>query len=316
MVYYFSSEYTAGLKLNGIYYGIITDTAKPINIENDGTFIEVLPLNAQEKPVCFLLDKNCLSNPPKLISITDLKGGYLIKFLKSYSSGEFGVINQQKYSDALITVYNDKGAKLSIDNANDFYLEKINFDFTQVEFYRVNGFSCGKTIIATVFIGKNNLINLYDIFSNPVRCIFSRAVDEFSFENGFTTTENLFDIAKHKITCEWDYNGEIIQEKSKTVLKSPNFSTNNLPQKLLPFAFTEELFVGGDIREYLTGNILDNAVKLRGFFGDFIGVFPPPPFKNTDCVGVVYSNGQNKYTAEYFYFEFFNGKICNIKKED
>ena len=315
MICFFSSEYTSALKLNGIYYGAITDVAREIKIESENTFIEVLPLCDNEKPVCALLNQTFFQSPPNRTCITNLKGAYLIKFLKGYSNGEFGIINQQRYPDALVTVYNDKGAKLSIDGASGFFMEKIQFEFNGVEFFRINSFSCNREILGVVFFGKDNLINLYDLNGENIRCIFSRRVNEYSFENEFSTTENLCDMAKHKIACTWDYDGKIMQEKSKTVSKSDTFCVSNLTNELLPFAFTEELFAGGDIREYLAENMLNNADKLRGFFGNFIGVFPPPYIKDK-CVGVVYPNGNNKYLAGYFYFEIENGKITNIKKED
>ncbi len=314
MVYYFCSEYNAALKLNGIYCGILSDTAKSINIDNDSAFIEVLPITADEKPVCMLLDGGSIDSPPNSVSITDLKGGYLIKFLKNFSGGDFDVISQQKFPDLIITIFNDKGAKLSIDTANDFFVEKVDFEFSSAEFFRINSFSCGKNILAVVFYGKLSLIRLYDTTTKPIRCIFSRTVNEFSFEKEFITTENVNDMAKHKITCSWDYDGNLLQEKTKTVSKSDNFIINLIPEKLLPFAFTEELFVGGNVDEFLAENLQANADKLKGFFGDFIGVFPPPPFMEEDCVGVIYPNGKNKYIAEYFYFEISNGKITGIKK--
>ena len=100
MYYYFSSGYPAIIKLNGIYYGQITDTVKQINVLDEQSFIEVCSLTPNEKGLNFILNPEFIKNPTNYVSITDLKGGYLIKFLPTYSKEDFSLIAQQRFNDA------------------------------------------------------------------------------------------------------------------------------------------------------------------------------------------------------------------------
>ena len=89
----------------------------------------------------------------------------------------------------------------------------------------------------------------------------------------------------------------------------------DINEKLVPYAMLEELLVGGNVKPYLTGTVLENCDKLPSFFGDFIGVMPPPFFRNSQEVGLIYKNATNKYTVEYFTFEYTEKKLSGIKKE-
>ncbi len=312
MFYYFSAEFPSVIKLNGLYYGIISDTIKRIKIDSAETFLEVCPINSVSRSYNFLLDENFLSSPPENVCITDLKGGYLIKFLKSYSGGEFKVLGQEKYSDLLVTAFNDNGVKISIETANDFFAEPIFFELSSATFHRTNLYPA---LLAVEFLGKKTLVNVYET-TNKIQKVFSRVVDEFCFDKEFSTTEIFSDMAKHKVSCTWQYENRLVTEKAHTVSKAERFNKDNLPDKLIPFAFMEELLVKGDFREYLCGNVLDNADKLFGFFGEFIGVMPPPEFRDVDEVGLIYNTRKNCYKVEYFRFELTDKKISNVKRCD
>lgn len=312
MFYYFSAEFPSAIKINGVYFGIISDTVKSIRIDCDKTFLEVCPLNSFERSFNFLLDQNFLTLPPENVCITDLKGGYLIKFLKCYSGGEFKILGQQKYPDLLVTAFNENGIKISIETANDFFAEPILYDATSVNFYRTNLYP---NLIAVEFLGEKTLLNVYDL-SNTIHKVFSRVVDSFNYENEFSTTENFLDMAKHTLTCTWEYENFCIKEKERKVTKSERFNKDCLTDKLIPYAFLEEFLLKGEFREYLTGNVLNNADKLFGFFGEFIGIFPPPEFRDINQVGLVYHKQKNCYYVEYFYFDLLDKKITNIRKCD
>lgn len=314
MYYYFCADFPSAIKLNGIYFGIISDTVKNININSlsEPTFLEVCPLNSEERTLNFLLDQKFLLSPPASVSVTDLKGGFLIKFLKTFSSGEFKVLGQEKFPDLLATVFNEKGVKISLETATDFFAEPIFYDVDNVTFNHLN---LSPTLLAVGFSGKKTLLNVYD-YSNKIQKVFSRVVDEYSFTNAFTTTENFLDMAKHKTLCEWQYENLVMTEKTRTVTKSERFNQSILSENLIPYAFMEELLVRGEISPYLTGSVKDNADKLLGFFGDFIGVMPPPAFRNVNEVGLIYNTDKNLYHVEYFTFELIDKKISGIKKVD
>lgn len=312
MYYFFCSEYTSALKINGLYYGILSNELTSINVDCERAFLEVLPIRALERSVNFLLDDNFFCAPPSGVSVTDLKGGYLIKFLKGFSSGEFKVIGQQKYPDLLATVFNENGTKLSIETQSDFFAEPILFDVEQTEFYR---FPFNNNLLLVAFKSDNILLNVYDV-SSSIKKVFSRVVNSFNVERTFTTTEQYKDVAKHVITSTWEYSDGLLNEKEHLVKCSDTFNPTALPRDILPYAFLEELCVGGDYLPYLIGNIKDNADKLKDYLGNFIGVMPPPLFRPQSEVGIILNKSENLYYVDYLTFEFTDGKISNLSKCD
>ena len=152
-------------------------------------------------------------------------------------------------------------------------------------------------------------------FLKKISLVFNKRVDSVCFDGGFTTTEILKDIAKHKISCEWQEKDGVFIEKTKTISCDPNFNEKYLPTKLIPYAFCEEYLVGGNCENYLLENIKQNFDILKDYLGDFIAIMPPPPFKDINQLGFIYKLNNNRYFVEYFSFELHQNKICNNLKE-
>ena len=314
MYYFFSSNYPAVIKLNGIYYGEITGTVKSINIETaDLPFIEVCPLNGIAEPLNFLLSKDFLSSPPDNVCVTDLNGGYMLKFNAPPKRQEFSVITQRKFSNAVVTVFHDNGLKISVETPNDFFAKSLNLqaDGAEITPFNLSGYN----LIAVHFTGEVNVLAVYSL-DGKISELFFREVFSYSLDGCFSTTENLTDMAKHCITVNWELSNGSLTEKSRTVKRSEKFQTENLPEPLLPYAFMEELYASGQVLDYLSDGIKENVDKLIEYFGSFIGVMPPPIFRKPKEVGLIYKVSANKYTVKYYIFELENRKICNIKRTD
>lgn len=311
MYYYFSAAFPAVIKLNGVYYGSVSDTIKACRFENTVPFIEICPLNGKEGGMNFLLDRHFLNSPPDFASVTDLKGGYLIKFKKKFSNEPFRIVAQRKFPYAIVTVFAENGLKLSIETQNDFFAKNVEFPFETAEIFEAN--INGLKFLAVCYNGKTKLLSLFRT-DGKIEEVFSREIYSYSFNGGFSTTEKFIDVAKHEITVRWDYDGAVLKEKEREVKHSENFSPERLPEKLRPYVFLEELLVGGKIDEYLSESVKENSDKLSSYLGKFTGIMPPPAFRRTEEIGLIYNVGNNKYSAEYFVFEIQNGKICNIKK--
>ena len=58
----------------------------------------------------------------------------------------------------------------------------------------------------------------------------------------------------------------------------------------------------------------EHADKLKGFLGDFIGVMPPPKFRNPDEIGLIYKISDDRFKVTYITAELNGEKITNIKK--
>ena len=313
MYYYFSSNYPSALKINGVYYGILGDALKPLRVDEGFTpFIELCPIG-DGQTLNLILDKNFLSSPPRQVVLTDLKGGFLIKFCSFSFSPDFFIVNQQKFNDAIVTVFNENGLKLSIETHNDFYAETFKFDCENaeiLEFYQ-NNFK----FIVICFLGKNKILCVYKI-TDKIEKVFMREVSEFSLDDSFTTVEKRTDIAKHTINSCWEFDGNAFKQKNIEIKVKDGFNFIDLPEKLIPYAFLESFLIGEDIDCYLCDDMKNNKAFLNGFFGDFIGIMPPPKFRAFDEIGLIYQELENKYSVKYFSFQVENRKIINLKQND
>ena len=314
MFFYFLSKVPAILKINGVYKGKIDEGYKKFFIDTfTPPFVEICFFCANSSPLFFMLDKEFLLNPPDNVIITDLKGGYAININVGRCNSPFKIINQQKYPFAVATVFNDNGLKLSIETPNDFYAKSLNFSCQSAQ---ILPFSLdNQQFLAINFVGETNLLSCY-LIESKITEVFSKTKVEFYFDNGFTTTENFLDIAKHKITCSWKLIGEEFCAFNKNIEKDADYSVHNLTAFNLPYAFLEEFMLKENVDDFLCENIIENQKFLSDYLGEYIGVFPPPSFRKFDEVGLLYKDGQNKYKTEYFTFEIKNRKICNIKRSD
>ena len=307
MYYYFTSKSHCAIKLNGIYLGIITDTVKHVNVQSDQTLVELIPLNSTSPSFCFTLNSDFLSNPPSEILITDMKGGYLIAYAPNVVGLPFKVITQQNLENISVTVFSDGTHKISIQTQNDFFTENLNFTFDSVEILKRG------EVLLVGFIGKECHVHGYKLFSK-ITPIDKISCGSFSFDNQITILNEYLDIAKHKVTLTLDVQRGELTQIDKKIVCSQNFSVNNLPLKIIPYAFLEELLVGGNIDCFLASNVLPNADKLHGFLGNFIGVMPPPFFVSPEQIGLIYKKTPNSFYVEYCSFELNGRLISGIKK--
>lgn len=312
MYYYFSCEYPSVIKINGIYYGTIYECVKSINYTDENPlFVEVCSLTNAESSVNMLLNDEFLSCPYQNTVVSDLKGGFFIKIKAQHKKDGFSILTQEKSSTAVITVFNENGLKISIETPEDFYAEDIKFNADNAvitPFYIDNA-----QLIAIALSGQKTLLCVFKIDKKITR-LFFRQVDEYDVSNGLSTTEKFNDIAKHTLQITWGLDCSELKEKNRKVSHAQTFSLTNLHEKIIPYAFLEQLLVGGNLDDYLCDNIKENSNMLGDYFGSFIGVCPPPAFYDKDCVGVIYREKENVYKLEYFAFDIQNRKISNINK--
>ncbi len=311
MYYYFSADFPSAIKFNGIYYGVISKTVKSLRVDGECPLVEVCPLIPTERQINFIPNQEFLSAPPDGLIVTDLGGGYLIKVLKNFKVGEFKILDQIKLDNLAVTVFTENGVKISIETLGGFFADTLDVfaDSAKITTFTLDN----KVFVGVLFSGERSLLCVYHI-SNEIKKVFSREVEKFSTDGGFYTTERFMDIAKHTVHSEWNFLGEHLVQKSKSVSCKEGFSPTLLPDDILPYAFLEEILVGNTPVDFLDDSLKPSADKLKGYLGDFIGVMPPPTFKNSDEVGLIYPDGKNKYKVDYCAFEIKNKKIVNLKK--
>jgi hypothetical protein len=314
MFFYFYSSSPAIIKINGIYKGKIDNCFKPFYLDlSNPPFVEICFFSIKCAPLVFMLDSAFLSCPPPSVVITDLKGGYAINIYNEDNSLPFAIINQQKFSYAVATVFMDNGLKLSIETPTDFFAKTFSFSCENAQILPFN--LNDKQFLAINFIAEENILCCY-LIENKIIEVYSKKGVEFCLDNGFTTTEKFYDIAKHKITCSWQFICEKFVATDTKIETDKDFCLENLSSHVLPYAFLEEFMVNKKAYELLSDTVKEKAEFLNEYLGEYIGVFPPPDFRKFDEIGLLYKNGQNKYRAEYFTFELQNREICNIKRSD
>ena len=313
MYYYFSSDYPALLKINGLFYGNLFNTVKHLEILGDttNTLVEILPLVNTETPVTFILNDNFFTCPPINVSLTDLDGGYLIKVTPSFNTLHYAVLAQKKFPDLLVTAFNDNGHKLCLENGFDFYSERIYHNVNSVEI--VKSVCSVSSLVAVVFKGENLLVSVYDV-KEKISKIFSKLCDDVQFNEHLVIRQDFLDIAKHSLTNCYAFSDNQFILSNTTLSVKKDFCLSSLNKSILPYAFLEHFMLGGDISEYVGKNILDNKEQLRGYLGNFLGVMPPPLFKDITEVGLIYHEKDNLYKVKYFSFEIEDRKIVNVIK--
>ncbi len=307
MYYYFNSEFPAIIKIDGIYKGLINEVNQfEISCQS---FIEICPLSRSENAFYFILNDDFLFNPPKGVIITDLDGGYLVSFTSLEQVSSFNVISQKKLPYSVITVFKENGLNLSIETQNDFYAETLEFSCSNAT---ITEFTLTNTkLVAIYFFGKKKILNCY-LINEKIKKIFSREIFEFSFENGFSTTEIFYDIAKHKITYNWVFEENSLKKSTCKIERKEDYQISKLSTHLLPYAFFEEFMLSDQVEEFLSKNVHDNLNFLREYLGNYIGVMPPPKFRDYNEIGLIYCIQNNRYQVKYFCVTIEDNKIVNI----
>ncbi len=309
MYFYFNSERPAVLKIDGELQGT-ANGEKCFNF-NGAPLVELCPLCTSETPSCFYLNDEFLSCPPDGFAVTDMRGGYYVLRTFRKTQTAFSVLAQKKFPDAIITVFTENGLTASIETPRGSFAETLFIDAesANVSRERINGTD---VIFITLKTAAKKVLCAYSL--NPVRRVFTREVDGFEITSeALITKEKLNDIAKHEITVAWKAT-DVFKEISREAVCSPSFGADRVCDLILPYVFAEEFFAGGDFRRYLEDSVKENADKLGGFFGEFIGVCPPPFFRDYKEVGLIKKRGKNAYYIDYFIFETENGKISGLKK--
>ena len=256
MYFYFSADYPAVLKVNGVYQGEITKSVKKVDVDCDCAFIEFCPLVPTQKFLSFLLNEQFILSPTENFAVTDLNGGYLIKGLKNHTYSDFRVLCQQKYNDAVVTVFTENTLKITIESTTDFLAETVAFSAYDAKIHRFD--LDGSNFICIEFIGEQTLLAVYDLNLNKQ---FFRLVDGFSFDGGFTTTQKYFDIAEEE---EEEYLSSEEESKIRRELNHLGYITREV---LIRYYYGNQSVA--DIAEGLTGGKADAALAASIFhFGE------------------------------------------------
>lgn len=308
MYYYFSSINTCYVKLNGVFFGKLSPTAKPINVELANPVIEILPIDGLGTNLNFALNEDFLLSPPDFAVVTDLKGGYLIKILNYEIKSGFNLICQQKTNSCLLTAYNDFGTKLSFESKNGFNIVNINCVFFDVKISTIQ--SNGENYFAVDFIGNKH--SFYVFSSDGTQLLFKEA-DFINVNSTIYLEIEHNDVLKHVEKTEYKIENGNVVEISRILKTKKEYSPFLFNEKIIPYIFLENLLVGDAVIPFISEELTSSDKTVKDYFNGVLGVFPPPSFRNSNEVGLLFLKDKNLYEVKYATFEMQDKKITNFK---
>ena len=230
--------------------------------------------------------------------------GIMLCFVKKKRYDKFVLIAQDFSCKVRTTVYGDNGLKITLET--DDATEIVSLDFFSLNAKIYTAYYSYGTIIAVHFTdAKKVVVYLYRLgsFKQVLLC----DCDTLLLDKYLTVEFIKKDMLQHLITTEYEA-GETLNIINKKVTRKFN-DTYTLSNELLPFAFIEEVLVGGNFADFLGENLLDRTTAVKEYFGNFIKVVVLPD----NFPGLVYkSDGLYDYTIKKLSCTFNGNKIENF----
>lgn len=312
---YFTSARSAALKLNGIFLGFIGSFEKFADLSaEDRIFAEILPESADYYPVSCVLDEKFFQSPPDFCDVYVFEGGAAVQITSFPARArELKVLRQERFGDALATLYCDGELKLSVERGNKFTLAVLPEEFSEGEL-SLHAIRTDNFIVATAAAGgQTELI----VFSQSPEKVFANRVAAYSFSDCLYTEIAYNDPAKHVAKTQWDWTGEAFTMRSYSVLAQRKYLSEDINEALIPLLFFNEILVRGDPAQYLGEALKPRTGELGDYLGAFAGVCAPPelfylthPGKN--AAGLIYPRAANLFEVKFFEVSLQNNAIVNI----
>lgn len=334
---YFLSKRLCALKINGEFAGYVGDNLCKTQIENyfkrgdDGkfesdfencfadkpfnekTFFEFIPTSGGYQTVSFCCDlknadkksaiflKNQSDFNKSNVRIIDLYGDFLLlpKFFRSDCAFSAD-LKTQKLGDgisATLFCFNGLCLFLEANGKSEFF--SLGSDFFSVEFkLSESGF-----LLVTAKNENKKRYFLFTVTETPA-LVLIRDGDECFFEKNALTV-----IKKNLGVCRIERRENFDLEKPENSYRSfiRGVSIFSLNEKLLPYAFLEEVFLGANFEDYLSRDLKENKKFIPEFIGDF--EFFLPPIKRGGGIVLI---KKDKQKAEFLSLTIKNGCVVDI----
>lgn len=305
MYLYFLSTPPCAVKYNGEYIGRASENYSVYPCKKG--LYEFIPLAPFYEETYFLWEEKQL-NDNKNIKIIDLYGGFLI--IPSFSRRAFADFKELFFKteevgdfQAEIQVYVENGVKISMRCGKNKLTEGVPFLPAALNLEKA--YFCGKGYILAFLSDKKTAAYGFELSNDGIRTIFKRPCDGYSASaDRVILTETKNDILKHTVTTRWSFSDGVKIESAEIRRGKEPYS---LPEKLLPYAFFEELKLGKTPTDFLAPGLRPRAEDVKAFAGNFVSVLPPPHFKPNDYVTLLYED-----KAEYAKLNLSARLIDNI----
>ena len=307
---YFISSVTAGLKLDGIYSGIIDSFERFFDMDEDANVLcEIVP-DGNLKPLNFFINSDFFARPPEFADVY-LSGGDAIISLNRYEGRESGlkVIAQAKYCGNLATLVLNGGAPCIIVEGR-----------TTESYTLSHEFSCAK--LTEGEIGGHPVLfvegeGCLSVLSESGKRVFYNPAESWKAGQRLQIIVAFPTCAGCKAHCEFAYDG-----KEMKLVSSRTEETREIDKSVLHFAFFESVLTRADCTKYLSEELKSRAGDLYSFLGEFVDVnIPPEKFlaehpeispPERRAAGLTYALARNLFEIKYFAVEMKDGLIDNI----
>lgn len=307
---YFISSRTAGLKLDGIYVGIIDGFERFFDMDEDADVLaEVIP-DGNAEPLNFFINGDFFKNPPDFADVYLTDGDAIIS-LNRYKQKEDGikVIAQKRFAGGLATLILNGGTPCLIVEGKTTESWELSREFANASLTEsaigghpvllVEGEKCLTVISET---GKR-------VFYNP--CESREVGQRLEIRLTFNTC------AGCRAHCAFAYDGNEMK-----LVESRTEETKKPAPETLHFAFFESVLTRADCAKYLCEELKPRANDLTSFLGEFVDVnIPPEKFYDDHpdicapekyAAGLTYPLARNLFEIKYFAVEMQDGLIANI----
>lgn len=315
MRFHFSSSVPCALKLGGALAGFCGEAEKFTDADAENPVLaEFIPTDGNFLPLYFALGESFLNAPPFGCELYRYGFGADVRAARFFPRDQTPkALAQKRCGDILATVVRSGEAQLALENGKRFEL----FSLPQAEEYALEEATVGneRFISVSCRIGGRTALKLYN---GELQCAFDDTVNEYSCGETLRVRFDFGDIAGH--TSERTYradSGALVSEK--TVLRPrEGFDPSALNEKLLPFAFFQEIAAGGDASAYLAPSLENKKDLLKDYLGNFCGVYLPKEIfylvhGEINAAGLVYRQAENLFDVKFFLAETKGGKIYNIR---
>lgn len=312
MILYLCAEVCSVVKINGNPVFTIFEETKKLEIDSfSSPLIEISPLGERANSLCFYLDENFISNPPNSVILTKILGDYHIKIKRDFSLLPFKVICQKKIDGAVITVFSDRGYKISVESMFDYFLQDIDCQIDSAEIFDIDQ---NQNVFISLY-GKQTTLCAFNL-KEKISLVFLKEVASFSLSPLLSTTQKFPTHFKHVKSCEWEFIDSTFKAKNIKIFTEREHNYQEINSKIIPYVFLEGLSLQQDVSCFLCDNLIPHKQRLYDYLGDFLGVFPPPINVCHDYVGLLYKQKENLYYTKFVKVDIENNKVINVKIMD
>lgn len=264
MRYFLLSSKFCEVFINGEFLGNASKNLALLPVKNDFS-LNLIPSFPFKR--VFARIKNGVTNHPN-IRIIDLYGDFLIlPTFEKETFNAFEIFFDEIFNGNLrVSVLMDGYLKIMLENSFGVSVVPLKFNYGKIitKATTVNNF-----LIITVSQNEDEELLIFNVSEKPV-CVFKDTANTvLQKNNGFFLSKKSHFINIDKIEKFITFNP--FECKTSFLRKT---AINNLPQKLIPYAFLQEVQHGFDFFEYLTNELKENSNYVKDFLGDFFTFTP------------------------------------------